>query len=343
MTARRSLWLLLQFGLGIGLVWGLNLLLTRADHAARSARLPSGWLVLRPPHEVSALSLSGDVLWAGGRDGITLLDRRSSDLLPLPPGTPDFHYVLDILHDREGRVWVAWEGGVSRLRPQGRWETLGESDGLPPGAASALYQDRDGSIWIGCPKGIFRYRAGQADLVQPAASLPISGVDKILEDRSGSMWFASGAARGGGLVRLDQGEWSFFSIKQGLAHNSVNTLLEDRTGALWAGTGFSRRGGASRLVDGAWHSLFKSDGLAGEKVRSLFEDREGRLWIGSEYDGIAVFYQGERYLLTPDTGLAGWEVKEMLQDQEGNYWLGTEDGVSRLSGVDWSSLKKGGA
>jgi ligand-binding sensor domain-containing protein len=335
-------WLLVQFGLGIGIIWGLNLLLTRADETARAVRLPAGWQIVRPPYEVSALSLHEDVVWAGGRDGLTLIDRRSGQMLPLPAGAPSFRYVLDILHDREGQVWVAWQRGVSRLR-DGRWETLGARDGLPPGPASALYQNREGEVWIGLPSGLFRLRDGRLEPFGPSAGLPISGVDRILQDRSSAMWFGSASVKRGGLIRFDQEEWTFFSVKEGLAHSSVNALLEDHTGVLWAGTGFSRRGGASRLLDGTWQNLFMIDGLAGEQVRSLFEDREGRLWIGSEYDGIVVFYQGERFLLTPEAGLAGWEVKEMLQDEEGHYWLGTEDGISRLSRIDWISLRKGGA
>jgi ligand-binding sensor domain-containing protein len=336
---RRTIWLLLQLALGIGLIWGLNLTLSRADEAARLADLPSGWRIMRPPHEVSALSVAGDVVWAGGRDGLTLIDRRSGELLPLPPGTPSFRYVSDILHDRQGQVWIAWEGGVSRLRER-HWETLGTPKGLPPGPATVVYEDQDGTVWIGSRTGLFCSRSGR---IEPFRRLPTAGVDEILEDREGAMWFGSAAVTGGGLSRLDHQGLTFWTVKQGLAHNSVNALLQDHKGVLWVGTGFSRHGGASRLIDGAWRNLFKPDGLAGEKVRSLFEDREGRLWIGSEYDGIVVFDQGERYLLTPETGLAGWEVKEMLQDADGQYWLGTEDGVSRLSRIDWEKLRKGGA
>jgi len=339
---KRIVWLAVQFGIGIGIIWGLNLLLSHAGEAARESRLPSGWQIVRPPHEVSALSLADGIVWAGGRDGLTLLDRRSGEVLPPPVGAPAFRYVLDILHDRNGQVWVAWEGGVSRLR-EGRWQTLGASDGLPPGPASALFQDREGTIWIGCPSGIYLSRTDRFGPFAPAAGLPMSGVDKILQDGQGAMWFGSASITRGGLARFDRQEWTFFSVKDGLAHNSVNALLQDRTGVLWAGTGFSRRGGASRLLAGTWRNLFRADGLAGEKVKSLFEDRDGRLWIGSEYDGIVVFYEGERYLLTPDAGLAGWEVKEMLQDEEGHYWLGTEDGISRLGRIDWTSLRNGGS
>jgi ligand-binding sensor domain-containing protein len=124
-------------------------------------------------------------------------------------------------------------------------------------------------------------------------------------------------------------------VKDGLAHNSVNDIIEDSSGALWIATGFGGSGGANIIEDDQWSTLTKEDGLAGEKVRSLYEDRDGNLWLGSEYDGVAINVKGAWKAITPEDGLAGWEILEIIQDKSGVLWVATENGVSRITSVDF--------
>jgi len=62
----------------------IKLLRSRAE----IRRLPPGWQILRPSSEVATLPSDDSVLWAGGRDRVTLIDRKSGQLLPPLPGRP---------------------------------------------------------------------------------------------------------------------------------------------------------------------------------------------------------------------------------------------------------------
>ena len=38
--------------------------------------MPDGWTIIRPPHDVMALAIQGDTIWAGGKEGVIGLDRE---------------------------------------------------------------------------------------------------------------------------------------------------------------------------------------------------------------------------------------------------------------------------
>ncbi len=294
---------------------------------------PPGSMVIRPPGDLSALAVQGDILWAGGAEGLVMVDRSTSVVSPAPDPAKRFRYVRDLLVDRENALWVAHRTGLSRYA-NGEWRDLEGPDSLPPGPTLSLWQDRAGGIWVGGENGVVHLSEGSPVRHTTADGLAAPEVDVIFQDRDGVMWFGSASPTQGGLTSYDGRAWRTFSTREGLAHNSINAIIQDRIGALWFGTGFDQRGGANRLSGGVWSTLTRQDGLAGEKVRSIFEDRQGRLWFGSEYDGVAVFDGLNWKILTTDDGLASWEVKKIVQDPDGVYWLATMDGLTRLPAMD---------
>ena len=54
----------IQFLLGVGIVLGLALLL-KIVLKPPQVEMPPGWKIIRPPDEVMALALQGNVVWAG--------------------------------------------------------------------------------------------------------------------------------------------------------------------------------------------------------------------------------------------------------------------------------------
>lgn len=315
----------------MGLAMGLRLVWRQV----RDTSLPEGWQTIRPPHEISALTIQDDVVWAGGRDGLFRIDRRSGELLPAQPNTPRMRYVRALLLDDRGQLWVAHRGGIhiygatgwQQLDPQGQWLT-------PP--ARALCQDVEGSIWIGTETGAIAYHPISGITTRlPSEELSFSQVDVAFCDVTGDVWLGSASATQGGLARYAQGQISRFSSPDPLIHASVNAIMRTEDGTIWIATGFAGRGGATSFAQGEWRSLTSEDGLAGEKVRSLFQDKQGRLWFGSEYNGLAIRDGGDWRYLSVEDGLADVEVKVILQDRDSVFWLGTADGLSRIEPPIW--------
>ncbi len=294
---------------------------------------PPGSMVIRPPNDLSALAVQGEILWAGGAEGLFAVNRHTSVVSRPPEPAALFRYVKDLLVDRGGSLWVAHGSGLSHYA-NGEWKDFTEADGLLQGPSLSLWEDAAGALWVGREDGVVRLSEGSTVRYTVRDGLAAPGVDVIFQDRDGGMWFGSASPTQGGLPSYDGRVWRTFSTRDGLAHNSINAIIQDRSGALGFGAGFHDRGGASRLSEGVWSNLTRTDGLAGEKVRSIFEDQGGRLWFGSEYDGVAVFDGSNWRKLTTDDGLASWEVKKILQDPEGVYWLATLDGLTRLANVE---------
>jgi len=318
----------LQFLAGVAIMVGIGVAIRFISRQVKTDRLPAGWQIIRPPHEVSALALMGDTVWAGGRDGLYRLDRASGQLLSRPQDIPRLRYIRDLLVDDEGRLWIAHQGGVT-IHTSDLWQPLAAEPLASLGAARALCQSHDGSMWIGTDNGAVRYMGEQTHHIS-TDDLGFSEVDVIFQDSKGDIWFGSSAPTRGGLTRYDGEEFIHYSSPDPLLHPSVNDIIETKGGEIWVATGFAGRGGAICLSQGSWSSLTEEEGLAGAKVRSLFEDEQSRLWFGSEYNGVAVRDEGEWRYLSVEDGLADVEVKEIVQDRDGVFWLGTADGINRI-------------
>jgi ligand-binding sensor domain-containing protein len=321
----RSAW---QFLLAISVIFAVSFTVDPIAEHFRRKKMAGGWSRFRPPHETSALLREGGRLWAGGRDGLSLIDWPRAQTMELPAGTPRLERVRSILLDRTGAIWVAHVQGVERLE-RGTWIRLNSA----VGPSAAIVERRSGEIWVGGETGLARWNGAKFELVKESPSLGIEGVEALLEDRTGDLWIASAHPVRGGAGRLTAaGAWESYTRSDGLAHPSVSSFFEDREGGLWFASGFGRQGGACRLLRGTWTRLTKADGLASDRTRLVYEDRYGRLWVGSEVDGTAVRSGGSWRVLTPHDGMTGWEVKCIIETPDGAVWFGTEDGVMRLDG-----------
>lgn len=298
-----------------------------AEHFRRN-RPHTGWKRFRPPHEISALLLDSSDLWAGGRDGLSRFDWKRRALLPLPAGTPALKRVRSLGMDRDGTLWVGHGGGVE-CRTRGSWSHLAsavgavqavlqrsngeiwvggelglarwqngsfrllrDSKGLGFEGVDALFEDRDGNLWVS----------------------------------------SASALHGGLARLNGQGQWEDFTHAAGLAHPAVAAMMQDREGALWFASGFGNRGGACRMQDGDWSCLGQKDGLTADRTRFVFQERAGEFWISSETAGLAVQRGRRWVILTPDQGMTGWEVKQILEAPDQVFWLATEDGVTAIGG-----------
>ena len=296
--------------------------------AEEAKNLPPGWTMIRPPGEVACLLPDGETVWAGGRDGLCCVDRKTAKVLPPTVGQPRFGYVHAIRKSSSGALWVAHDGGVALLQ-SGKWSP--QSDG--PRRAFSLCELPDGQMLVGIEGGLARWRNGHWTTEKlEGGTGPIGEIDSLLRDRTGRLWAGSSSPSHGGLRVLENGRWRAFGPDLGLPHPSVNALLEDREGTLWVGTGFASHGGAARLVPGAAHfAAFPLDAPhLGVKVRSLYQDTHERIWIGLEYDGALVRDGSSWKWIPPRQGIAGQEVKVVRQDADATFWLGTNSGLSRF-------------
>jgi signal transduction histidine kinase/ligand-binding sensor domain-containing protein len=267
---------------------------------------------------------------------------------------------LGVFHaDRHGQVWLgSFDQRIYRIS-NGTRELVSESGLL------TLFDDREGSVWLGTNAGLLRVQDFSVTLLTQRNGLSLNWAYSILQSRSGAIWIGTW---GGGLNRYEHGRFSIYSVAQGLASNLITSIHEDRSGRLWVGTAggveylennrFVRYGGAEllggpvgaihqdhrgslwfgtetglvRFADGQFTRFTSRDGLSHDRIVTLFEDRSGALWIGA-FQGLTRFANDRFTRYGEREGLVGTHVRAIYEDRDGVLWIGTYDsGLYRLAG-----------
>lgn len=322
----------------LGVTYIINGFTSSPSHETRA-----GWQVIRPPHDVEAMAMQGNIIWAGGEGGVIGIDRITREACFNLSCNISPAYVRALLLDRNGSLWIGFDGGLIHYNNTS-CKYFTKENGLPDNRVQSLMQDRAGRIWVGTWGGAAVLDRGSWREITITDGLQDNMVNAIMEDSHGGIWFGSYVAPHGGISYLREGKWQYFNKSSGLPHNNINIFIEDRKGDVWAGTGFFDRGGAANFVfnGSAWiigKAITAQDGLAGDKVRSIFQDRNGSIWFGSELDGLAILKDGRFQVFSVKDGLSDPEPKCFVQDEEGDLWIGTHDGITYISAKALSELE----
>ncbi len=273
-------------------------------------------------------------------------------------------YLLPVLEDREGNVWVGSSRGLDRFRhtnvipamlPDGAQDfaIVAGADGallagsrnrplmvldrgplreldLPP-PITAAHRDRDGTVWLGGPGGLWTLRDGRLAPVTPLPVSGYSGVQAIAHDGEGVLWVSLNTP---GIHRLANGRWQQLRGRKGLPPGSSPlVMLPTRDGAVWMGYA---RDEIAILRGDDIRALGREDGLAVGNVTALLESRDG-VWIGGER-GLARFAQGRvRSLHLPaDSPFRG--ITGIIETRAGDLWLNGARGVLHVKAADVATL-----
>lgn len=145
---------------------------------------------------------SHGTIWLCDRDWGAFVWRagRLAQLQPPVPsvdGNVNFVYV-----DRRDHLWIGYpRGKVVEVRADG--ETITHALGATIGAVlSAVYEDRNGAIWIGGSRGLGRIQGNAVQVFPQPTALPGNGVFAIAEDLQGDLWLGVSS----GVLRLRQSD-----------------------------------------------------------------------------------------------------------------------------------------
>ena len=191
---------------------------------------------------------SGTVWLADSSRGLFAVRGGVAHPVTLPAGESADIYGL--LVARNGDVWLGhYRGGVTVLC-DGSARHYDTRDGLGKGPVRAIYEDRDGTIWVGAGDGLSRFRYARWTTWTTAQGLPDGGVQGIMEDDGDGLWLMTPA----GVLRLPRG--------------SVNGPVKSLPYVL-----YGRTEGLRLATTGATSPR-------------LTRSRDGRLWVCTE-DGVA--------------------------------------------------------
>jgi ligand-binding sensor domain-containing protein/signal transduction histidine kinase len=319
----------------------------------------------------SILEDSTGRLWIGTENGLNLLDRTTGRFFQYHYDPGDLHslssnVVHEIYEDRSGVLWIATQIGISKVNEiasvfthyqQGRNSpdqgAAAQPAGLldpqnPPNLSdnwiTAVYQDRQGIVWIGTNRGglnrldrstgeVTVYRHNPDD----PTSLSFGEVLSICEDRAGVLWIGTSS----GLDRLDP-QTGTFEAEEAFRERLVMSIAEDQQGNLWVGywTGLLRREpGASDFTE----VPLLEDLVATAQILKIYPDRTGSVWISTQKDGLfrwnpsTVTGQSQPTVIhfpqdSSDPKSPGVRpVLPFYDDADGTLWLGSiDDGLVRF-------------
>jgi signal transduction histidine kinase len=257
------------------------------------------------------------------------------------------------LVDREGNRWVGTaERGLFRFR-RAPLTAYGKDEGLSDSPFRAVFQDRDGRIWLGGDAAaywfdghrfhlvpgleeigmiaqtndgdlwfggsgaVYRWRSGVLTRFRIASP----GVFQILQDREGTLWI---------VAPTYEQMWRLYRFREGEFEQTdpdVVHMAEDRNGGLWLG---GVNPPALRFVRGGKTVRYdQRQGMPPNGVHSFFQEPSGALWF-STTTGLYRLQDGRFGAITAKNGLTT-EVTSILDDGKGNLWLPSEQGIFRLT------------
>ena len=262
--------------------------------------------------------------------------------------------VMSWLEDREGNVWAGTAGGLDRFRRAKLTRVdlagLEENIALAPADSGAVwigsrgrhllrfgervtefpevarpvevtYRDRDGVVWIGGPRGLWR-SAGSRFMRVTLPDIGTAGIQAVTQDSAGALWI-SVVRRG--VYRRTGERWVLFGGRADLPREPAIVLTTDGSGRTWFGYTANR----VALLQGNTVRLYTArDGLNVGNVLAIHVRGE-HVWVGGEF-GLAVL-AGDRFRpvtgrnIGPFRGISG-----IVETPDGEVWLHGALGITRI-------------
>lgn len=277
---------------------------------------------------------------------------------------------MGLFHDSRGNLWVTTIGqGLWQVRAAERGDAAPTvrrataQTGLVSDESSAIFEDRDGNIWVGSIQGLNRLTphrvmslgdlgvvqalalgvdgkawvgttTGLIELTGVAAHAPgqrrvvsTTSIRALHTDRNGTVWAATGEGLhkvlGGRLVKASSG---------GRRLRQVTSIASDRDGTLWI---CDEAEGLVRVARGRVQPAADSitDGVAAAPTL-VYIDRNDRLWIAFKGGTVrALDRDGRIFEYGSGEGLSHQNVYTFHHDRWGDMWIGGNQGLSQLRGT----------
>ena len=231
--------------------------------------------------------------------------------------------VYTMLQGKDGSIWVGTMNGVSKYNGL-NFENFTKKNGLAENRVTSSCQERNGNIWFGhWSGGITKYdiKTKTFSAITPGTLKLSKTITSIIQDRKGIVWFGT---NGDGLIKNENGNFSNYSTKDGLASNTINAILENPDGSLWIGTD-----------DGitVYKTTFEpfEKALPSNSIKCFLYDSGGNTWLGTSDKGILrIDKEGRIKNFTTASGLAGNYIKTIFEALNGSIFIGTNsDGISK--------------
>jgi signal transduction histidine kinase/ligand-binding sensor domain-containing protein len=273
----------------------------------------------------------------------TTVRHRPGDPTSLPPGR-----IEALLHDREGRLWIATEGGglAYRAGDTGGFVRLTAEphSSLGTDRFRSLFLDESGLLWAGAwGDGLYKQRRTQFAVARhrpnaPPSASPPPDLAAFAEAPNGDLWIASFES---GITRYAShtGRYTHYTAASGLPSDLTRAVAVDTGGRIWVGT---RNYGAGRLDPSTGRFTpvprlppnGRTEPLG--SIISFHRDDRGTLWAASYGSGPCRYDPGvDRFRCLrdrwPNLDLSNSNVYAVYRDAHNHLWTSVWGaGVDRI-------------
>ena len=259
--------------------------------------------------------------------------------------------VHQILQTKDGYLWIATEGGLSRFDGL-TFKTFNQESNktFTSDDICCLVQDSRGSLWVGTADGLLEYTGGQFRRFSVREGLPSSAIEAVAVASDGGLLVltSDGVARWDGKMFASLPSDLKFPSALGTADGSIflansSGIKIFRNGEVLPGPSYpnspnGRVEGVGALPDGGFwlrtrSSIVAVNGdhqrtwtagadLPGSRVESFLADSHGNFWIGTNKGLVSIGPSGGTPEVQREIGTSA--VLSIFQDREDNLWVGTE-------------------
>ena len=228
-------------------------------------------------------------LLIGVRGGIKRLVNGRIESYPIAGLSKEF-FVERLLRDRDGALWVGARGGGLVHVHQGTTDVFSDKDGLSGERAGALFEDREGNIWVTTGDGLDRFRPYTVSTISTKQGLLSQTAWSLLTAKDGTVWIGTL----NGLERWNHGKTSAYGTGEGarkpdgrLNGQAPQSLFQDSSGQIWISTmrEFGHLDENERFVP--------VHGLPGGIVHDIAETGPEHLWLAYQEAGLLQLFQGK--------------------------------------------------
>jgi signal transduction histidine kinase/CheY-like chemotaxis protein/ligand-binding sensor domain-containing protein len=340
-----------------GLLWvgtlggGLNVFKTkngivtqRVEELSQKNLLPSPHIrCFSPDHQGN--------LWIGTSNGLVFFNRKQKTFEVFNTANSDLrgNIIRALLNDSKHNLWIAVEDkGLFRI-------DLKKFDGQSISNLSvehksgeeeyriyrhtihAIYEDRDGNLWLGTNGGGVQMISGIPEKftrIQRKQTGEYEGVYLrfwgMCSDREGNLWLGSD---GEGIYKYTPHgqllKHYYADGKEGsLTNNAILCAYRDHANILWFGTyaqGLFRYDEATDSFINYAHDPTDSSSLPDNDLRVIFEDSRHNIWVGSNGGGLNLLNKKNgTFTCYPSkyTETSRGSVRAIIEDKHGGLWVG---------------------
>lgn len=251
-------------------------------------------------------------------------------------------HIQSILSDSNGNVWFAgWDGVYRYTLSKDSLEALYTEKAVPVPSPLHLFEDKNGTVWVGTELNGLYYCEAQSDSLKlfPVRQGNIYDlrIETLLE--AGRELYLGTYNKG--LFKLNKETREITPVLIKDEHDNtlyIHALMRTGQQEIWIGTetGLYIYNEETHTYTHLVQSYIDKFALSDNAVYSFCEDRNGGRWIGTYFGGVNYLPKAytpfdKYYPLDTDHTISGKAVREFAEDSHGYIWIGTEDaGLNRF-------------